>query len=1251
MRRLGDILLCLLPLLAGARTPLAAQVGVTTDILTGTVTDTSGTPVSGATVEAVSLEVGHSRQAVTDAKGRYRILFPDGGGRYLLVVRQIGMTPARRQVERVGDEDRLVADFRLTPQAVELEELTVAGRRQAFEDLRPTPGSTEMVQTPDRLARLPLDAGDLNAIAALAAGVVSLSGTDSTAASFSVAGQRSTANSTTLDGLSFGASSIPQDAVRSTRVITNTYDVSRGQFSGGLIASTTRSGTRVFQGTANGSLRDPALAVVPDSVTNQPQSQQQLSFGVGGPIITNRLFAFGAGQVRHRGNDLITALTLADGGADRYGVAQDSLDRYTTILSGLGVPFTTGAVPDSRSGTDWSGIGRLDLLLGDAHTLTVRGDFRQGKDAPSRLAPLSLPAAGGRTENRSGGAMIQLSSRLGQSLLNEAKVYVAGSRNRGDPYVRMPAGRVQLSSTLDDGTLSASVLSFGGNAGFPQRGHGTSFETTDEMSWLSADAAHRVKLGLFYTTARTTQQNASNQLGTFTFQTLDDLAAGRPLLFTRTLGTDERTGRSSTAAAYLGDTWRFNRSWQLTYGVRGEHSWFGNAPPYNAAVDSVFGLRTDRLPVETHLSPRAGFTWTPFPAEGPPTWVVRGGFGEFRSPVPAQLAVAAQAASGTGNGQTQLVCAGSAAPTPDWAAMAADPAAIPTSCAGGLPGGPRDDLPSITAFAPGFTAPRVWRGSLGAQRRSGLLSYGLDLGVGVGVSQQGFRDRNIGASQFSLGDEGGRLVYAPATAFDSATGASPLLASRLDPNFGQVFEAISTLTTRSAQAVFTFGGIIGHGITVFSSYTLSHTTDESSSGEFGGGRGFAAQTAGRQLYSTGRSVSDFDRRHQLVTTVTVPVAKGFEITGIGRVSSGTPYTPSVAGDINGDGSRNDRAFIFDPASATDPAVAAAMTRLLHSSSGRVRACLEKQLGTIADRNSCRGPWQPSFDLQLNWRPTVLGLDQRLTISLLTSNLLAGLDQLFHDDNNLHGWGQFTRPDPTLLTVRGFDPATQAFVYDVNERFGDIRGTQTFRQPFQIGIQMRMQLGQRSLFGGGPGGIGGGPRGPGGPGGFGGGRPGGFGGGPPAGGPPPGADGGGPPPQGGAQGGAPTQGGPPAAQPSFADRIVQTLRDPVAPIIALSIPLKLTDEQLGKLQAVSDSFTAARDSVAKGIQKEINGMGADPDRAVLFTAIRRHMEGARDLSQAYLDKAHALLTPAQWDALPDEAKAPPRFFGGPPRNRN
>jgi hypothetical protein len=75
------------------------------------------------------------------------------------------------------------------------------------------------------------------------------------------------------------------------------------------------------------------------------------------------------------------------------------------------------------------------------------------------------------------------------------------------------------------------------------------------------------------------------------------------------------------------------------------------------------------------------------------------------------------------------------------------------------------------------------------------------------------------------------------------------------------------------------------------------------------------------------------------------------------------------------------------------------------------------------------------------------------------NPLAGVDQLLHGSKNLRGWGQQSRPDATLLYVNGFDTEQQRFLYRVNERFGDTRAARTaIRTPFQIGLQARLQLG-------------------------------------------------------------------------------------------------------------------------------------------------------------------------------------------------
>ena len=139
--------------------------------------------------------------------------------------------------------------------------------------------------------RIPVEAGDLNALATLAPGVVGVAATDSTTASFSVAGQPTNQNNITLDGLSFGAGSVPQEAIRGTRVITNTYDVARGQFTGGQVATTTRGGTNVSTGALNYSLRDPSLEFAPEeeATFTQKYTQNQISGGFGGPIQGDRI--------------------------------------------------------------------------------------------------------------------------------------------------------------------------------------------------------------------------------------------------------------------------------------------------------------------------------------------------------------------------------------------------------------------------------------------------------------------------------------------------------------------------------------------------------------------------------------------------------------------------------------------------------------------------------------------------------------------------------------------------------------------------------------------------------------------------------------------------------------------------------------------------------------------------------------------------------------------------------------------------
>src|SRR5206468_613077 len=98
-------------------------------------------------------------------------------------------------------------------------------------------------------------------------------------------------------------------------------------------------------------------------------------------------------------------------------------------------------------------------------------------------------------------------------------------------------------------------------------------------------------------------------------------------------------------------------------------------------------------------------------------------------------------------------------------------------------------------------------------------------------------------------------------------------------------------------------------------------------------------------------------RHQIIVQGARPLFKFLYVSTSMKFSSGLRYTPIVAGDVNGDGWLNDRAFIFNPSLAgTDTAVAHGLRGLLADGSRSARECLTSQIGTLAGRNSCVGPW-------------------------------------------------------------------------------------------------------------------------------------------------------------------------------------------------------------------------------------------------------------------------------------------------------
>lgn len=1197
-------------LAAGWMGPLAsraaAQIGETTDILTGRVLGPDGKPMADVTVAATSAESGITRSKRTGDDGRYTILFPDGGGQYRIEFRAIGFQPVTRNIARQGDEDRLVADVTVGTQVpTQLSTVQVNARRRnpQARGQAPTPGEQGRALSADELARLPVDQSDLAAVAALAPGVVPVPGTDSTAAAFSVAGQRASLNNTTLDGLSFGSFTVPQEGLRSTRVVTNTFDPARGQFSGGEIQSTTRAGTNDLTGGFTYSRRDPVLEFEgTDSAAISPlYLQDQISGGLGGPLVRDRLFVFASGQFRRRSDPFQSLLAARPASLQSLGLQPDSVALFENAVNQLGLP-SAAIAPNRRIGDNGTALVRMDYFLTDAHTLTVRGDWRRQTQDPTRASPYALPTSSGTSVSSGGGLAATLTSYFERGIINELRGYYTRSQNESAGYLALPSGRVRLTSMLADGTQGVSLLTFGGNSAFPQTGTTTLLELGDELSYLSHDRQHRIRLGTLLDLNGFRQTVTTNRLGTFTYNSLGAFTSNTPDSYTRSLLQQARLGSTTSGAVYLGDTWRPNDKLQLVYGLRGEATHVGDAPPLNTRVQQLFGFRTNNFPGEVRVSPRVGFSLNLTKADPNdpfsrflPAFLVRGGIGEFRAKTPTGLYTSAESATGLTNTEQQLTCIGAAVPMPDWSSYLADPYSAPTTCATTttpLPPSFATAARSVTVFAPDFQAPRSWRASLGVQHRLvGTISVSADASYARGVALYGVRDLNLNpTAAFSLANEGSRPVYAPAGAIVPASGQVSSAASRRYPEYGQVFELTSGLASDTRQLTLALNGTTTGGTTYRLAYTLQRTRDQSSFNCCSAAQGFASPTTAGNPNAAEWSPGDMDVRNAIQGYVTYPVRSWLEITANGRVTSGTPFTPMVGGDVNGDGARNDRAFIFDPATTSDPRVAAGMQALLQSAPSRVRDCLTQQLGTVAGRNSCRGPWAPSLDMQANLIPQGFGLKGKATFSLIAANVLAGLDELLHG-RNLRGWGQYNRGDPTLLYVRGFDPATQSFVYDVNGRFGSNNVSRSvYRQPFVLALQARVTVGPnprdrfRRIF---------------------------------------------------------------AERTDTAAMRMAAVRNPIARLIGMRDTLQLDDDQVARLTVVSDTLAAKTAAIAASIREQVQKKGTTDPRAVM-SVIRPYVTQGRQVLQTALTAAQGILTPAQWGRVPDDIKQPRGMggFGGP-----
>ncbi|PYR64155.1 MAG: hypothetical protein DMF88_23750, partial [Acidobacteria bacterium] len=314
-RFLGNVLVGALIILLTAS---AASAQLSTAELSGRVTDTSGAVLPGVTVTMTQTDTQATRTAITDADGTYVISnLPTGPYRLEVSLQGFRSYVQNGIVLQVGATPTINVSLELGNVA---ETITVEGAAPLI-DVKSS-GIKDVVEN-ERIVELPLQGRQVTDLIVLAGGAVNTGSPNSrNFGGCSDCGGKAV-NIAVAGGLNFGVAYLldgaihndPQnnanlplpfpDALQEFSVATSGLSAQNGMHSGASVNAVTKSGTNSFHGNAFEFNRDHAFnATNPfaaiDRTTGKRRDDGLLrnQFGgtVGGPVVRNKLFFFGAYQ-------------------------------------------------------------------------------------------------------------------------------------------------------------------------------------------------------------------------------------------------------------------------------------------------------------------------------------------------------------------------------------------------------------------------------------------------------------------------------------------------------------------------------------------------------------------------------------------------------------------------------------------------------------------------------------------------------------------------------------------------------------------------------------------------------------------------------------------------------------------------------------------------------------------------------------------------------------------------------------------
>ena len=493
---------------------LLAQSQAITGVIEGSVVDSDGGPLPGATVTMTNTGTNFSQIQITDDRGRFRgVLLPLGQYRVSAELEGFATAVQEDLPLTVGQSMRL----RFVLQLSSVEDSIVVTADAPLIETGETANSVLINR--ETLEGIPNNGRNFLELTKLTPGVAVSQGPDGDV--LTVNGQRGIQNNIMVDGADFNnpffgeqrggqrpAFTFNIDAVQEFVVIADGAPAEFGRASSGFVSVVTKSGTNDLKGTAHYYFRNDGLSTEAERAdgTNEPEfdsERSQIGFTLGGPVRNDEVFFF-------------TAFDFQDSDTTKQRDPTRIEQRVVDAFAALGSPNENA--PIDRTDDALVGLFKVDWNTSDKHRLTLRANYTESEQVNGTFDVDSWGSSANATEKDSSysftGSVI---SNISSSLLNELRFQWA-REDRPRPYEGpniQGTNRPFPDTAFDFGRS----YRFGMPFFIPVSYNDIRYQVNNNVNWLRG--AHAVKAGFEFNRTEASQTFIGFANGRFIFSSTD----------------------------------------------------------------------------------------------------------------------------------------------------------------------------------------------------------------------------------------------------------------------------------------------------------------------------------------------------------------------------------------------------------------------------------------------------------------------------------------------------------------------------------------------------------------------------------------------------------------------------------------------------------------------------------------------------------------------------------------------------------